>query len=328
MEVLLQLIIAFSLNLLTPFITTAFIITNLIDYRDFQEDCIVHYLRTHQASHNLNFSSFNVTKTFDYCDYEIKRFQRSFYNTIEEHLSRSHEKESQIAVQNCSINQLRAYNVSDVFLKAIAYNYYPTKFVTYNSAEESCKGIIKFNNNTITDVCGERGMAVILTAGNKSVIELQSCLNDLFRELELNKIVLNDEFDSSSPNSIHLRSFGMHAVTFIQLLARMAINLCMSIKNIDEMFNATQLKAIENLFRLSSEDFVEKFHEFTTIDLFGFTQPSKNVEQCIIDEHRWGFINRIYSSPAKNITDIDKKSLQKQNLEDFIRIILSCLKFF
>ena len=168
---------------------------------------------------------------------------------------------------------------------------------------------------------------MILTDGNKSLNELQSCLNDLFKEMELNKIVLNDEFDNS-PYSIHVRSFGMHTITFVQLLANMAINLCSTIENIDKLFDSAQLNVIENLFNIKSEMFVEKFHEIVIIDLFGFSKPSKNVEQCIIDEHRRRFAVRLSLRSNEASLGIDGKSLQKQNLRDFIKIVLSCMKFF
>lgn len=326
MEVI-RLIIVFSL---TPALTSGFFITNLMNYTDFQEDCIVHYLSRDHPNHNLNLTSFidvDVDNNDDdFCDNEIGKFEKSFYNTIDENLMNNHGNESQDVLE-CTINQLRAYNVSEIFLKAIAYNYYPTQFVTFNSAMESCKEIIKFNNNVVTDVCDERVLAVILTDGNKSINELQSCLNDLFSEKKLNKIVLIDEFDNS-PYSIRVRSFGMHTITFIQLLANMAINLCSSIENIDKMFDSAQLNDIENLFNTKSEIFVERFHEMAIIDLFGFSKPSKNVEQCIIDEHRRRFLSRHCSRSNEVSLGIDGKSLQKQNLKDFIKIVLSCLKFF
>ena len=319
-----RLIIVFSL---TPAITSGFIITNLIDYTDFKEDCIVHYLSRYHPNHNLNITSFSCVdknnKVDYFCDNEIGRFERSFYSTIEDNLMRNHRNESQDVLE-CSINQLRAYNVSEMFLKAIAYNYYPTKFVTFNSPIESCKGIIKFNNSIVTDVCDECVLTVILTDGNKSLNELQSCLNDLFSECELNKIVLNDEFDNST-YSIGVRSFGMHTITFVQLMANMAINLCSTIENIDKMLDSAQLNAIENFFNMKSEIFVEKFHTIAIIDLFGFSKPSKNVEQCIIDEHRKKYISLRSNEVSLNI---DRKSLQKQNLKDFSKIVLSCMKFF
>lgn len=326
MEVV-RLIIVFSL---TPALTSAFIITNLIDYTDFKEDCIINYLSRNHPSHNLNITSFNKVYTAnnndDFCEKEIELVERSFYNTIEENLIKNRDNESQDVLE-CTVNILRAYNVSEVFLKAIAYNYYPTKFVTFNSAIESCKGIIKFNNNVVTDVCDERVLEVILKDGNKSKNELQSCFNDLFTELELNTIVLNYKFNKS-PYSIHKRSFGMHTITFVQLLANMAINLCSTIEKIDKMFDSAKLNAIENLFNMKSEIFVEKFHEIAMIDLFGFSRPSKNVEQCIIDKHRRRFVNRLFSRSNEVLSGIDRKILQKQNLNDFIKIVLSCLKFF
>ncbi|CAG9802727.1 unnamed protein product [Chironomus riparius] len=326
MEVI-RLIIVFSL---TPALTLGFIITNLIDYTDFKEDCIVHYLSRYHPNHNLDITAFvsvdEDNKSDDFCDNEIERFERAFYSTIEDNLMRNHGNESQDILE-CTINQLRAYNVSEMFLKAIAYNYYPTKFVTFNKAMESCKGIIKYSNNDITDVCDERVLAVILTDGNKSLNELQSCLNDLFRELELNKIVLNDEFNNS-PYSIQVRSFGMHTITYIQLLANMAINLCSTIENIDKMFDSAQLNSIENLFNIKSEIFVEKFHAIAIIDLFGFSRPSKNVEQCIIDEHRRKYLSQLCSRSNEVSANIDEEKLQQQNLKDFTNIVLSCLKFF
>jgi hypothetical protein len=293
---------------------------------DFNEDCIVHYLSRDHPNHNLNLSSFIGVVDDNNCDNKIELYERSFYNTIDENLMKNHGNESQDVLE-CTINQLRAYNVSEIFLKAIAYNYYPTQFVTFNSALESCKGIIKFNNNYATRVENERVLAVILTDGNKSINEIQSCLNDLFSELKLNKIVLNDEFDNS-PYSVQVRSFGMHTITFIQLLTNMAINLCSTMENIDKMFDSAQLNAIENLFNIKSEIFVEKLHEIAIIDLFGFSRPSKNVEQCIIDEHRRRFVSRVCSRSNEASLGIDGKSLQKQNLKDFIKIVLSCLKFF
>lgn len=325
MEVI-RLIIVFCL---IPVLTLAFIITNLIDYTNFEEDCIVHYLSKNYPNHNLNITSFNTVNTDNnddnFCDNEIRRFERSFYNTAEENLIRNHGNENQ-DVLDCSVNILKAYNVSEVFLKAIAYNQYPTKFVTFNSVLDSCKGIIKFNNN-VTDVCEERVLAVIITDGNKSINELQSCLNDLFRELELNKIVLNDEF-GNSPYSIHVRSFGMHTITFVQLVANMAINLCSTIENIDKMFDSVELNTIENLFNMKLEIFVEKFHKIAVIDLFGFSKPSKNVEQCIVNEHQKRFLNQLCSRSNEVSLGIEGKSLQKQNLKDFLKIVLSCLKFF
>lgn len=306
-----RLIFAF---LFLAYRTNAFIITHMIDYRDFSEKCVTQYVQNRH---------FNLPK---YCRHNIDNYKRSFYESIEVIVKGQQAVDNKTALE-CAINQLKLYNVSEVLLKAIAYKYDPAHFVSFEAIEKSCDGIVISNNvSVITDRSGFRVMVVILGERNKSRAKLQHCLNDLFRKYLLNKLILYDD-ETASVSEIGLRSFGKHAITFLEQLAEIAQYNC---KSYDQMSD-DDLNRVELLRKIVNSpvgNFTETFHELTAVDLFGFTQPSINVERCIIDDFRWRFFNN-QSLFYRIFHEADEKTnLHKKLLKEFNKIVLSCLKFF
>jgi uncharacterized protein YpiB (UPF0302 family) len=282
---------------ITAHVTDAFVITTLTDYVDFDENCVVDYVQETDIDRR--------------CRNKVAKYRSSFYETIRERLTEPDE---------CAVNQLERYNVSEVLLRAIAYNYNPCHFVTFN-AVESCEGVLKWSNNSVfRDNCGYNVTIVTLSQHNKSLGKLRHCVNDLFRERQLDTIIFVDDADDSR-SELGARSFGRHATAFVEQLTELAANLC------DENLIAPHNEALERLYNFTGKfDAAEVgtiLEEITVIDLFGFTQPSKKVERCIIDEYRWRFTNqnllRVYDeAPERNL----------RNLRDFTRVVLDCLKFF
>jgi hypothetical protein len=287
--------ILLSAILLLALQSSAFLITPLTDYTDFDERCILDYVHHRHVGRR--------------CRDELARYRESFIATVEEQL-----ESAPAEVSKCIVNNLRHYNVSEVLLKAVAYKYEPVSRVAF---EESCEGVIKRTTNsssnstnsssssisTFTDDCGSRATIVILSRDNKSLRNLQHCLNDLFLQFQLDEIVVFDEADGSR-SEIGVRGFGRHAVTFVDQLIQVTSRLCgenEEVEALTRLDNATEAHEVSEIF-----------HELCLIDLFGFTGPSRSVERCIIDECRWKFANEAEDDRLKVLTNT----------------ALTCLKFF
>ncbi|KAG5685034.1 hypothetical protein PVAND_014237 [Polypedilum vanderplanki] len=249
------------------------IITPLIDYFDFNEECVINYIKRSGIGR--------------YCRDEITNYKEMFINTVKEKLEGEESSE-------CVINHIKFYNISEVFLKAIAYNYDPNHFVTFKN---SCNDVMSNNMSIFIDDCGSRATIVILRQDNKSLRKLRHCFNDLFYKFKLDKIIVFDETDGSR-SEIGARNFAKHSLTFIEEIIKITLMSCSKEKS-------EILKKLSNtIYDKNEEEFEEIFHENCWVDLFGFTQPSKNVERCIIDEY------------------------QASENEKLSELVLPCLKFF
>jgi hypothetical protein len=209
---------------------------------------------------------------------------------------------------------LKFYNISEVLVKAIAYNYYPTELVKYNNVTNSCHNVVELNEGKRSPSDGV--MIVNSSKCNKSLGKLRHCLNDLFSEYKLDRIRIDGD-------EIGVRRFGWHTITFMQHLAEISSNYCKSMEDLGslvdtlrEFFNNRidyDKELIERCGITSSNfNFNENFYEFVAIDLFGFTQPSIDVEQCII----------------RNYRDMKKREDLMENYRNFIEIVMKCLSYF
>ena len=231
---------------------------------------------------------------------------------------------------------------------------------------KTCAGVV---NVLRVDDCRNREMAVNFIGDNKSQRKVRPCLDDLFGSFNVNEIAFVDQ-----DWRIGFRRFGTHLQSFFRELIEVARNFCSELNlhikyfgisslhkdKLDEIYNQTQIECFKTFFH--SNNFSDKSsYQFTdehnmenqlessikcdevmqeqvenviTIDLFGFTEPSVRVMECIKNQNRDGkFIEQVIIIPAiMRFIDIDYDfSLQDDFIESskhIMNITLCCLQSF
>lgn len=277
MKVLLSLL--FALNI---FEIKSFYLTELFDVNQFDSVCVTQYLNIERSNTSKN--------DFKRCNRDIKAFERSIWQTIEEILE-GHDVE----VKKCAINLLESYNITSVVFRALAYHQNSLNFTT--NSQQSCEDVVKFNSTLSVMECGIKVLTVESIGVNKSFIHLKHCLNDLFHEFKADKILFNDSLHSE----ISQRLFGKHLMEFLMQLSMMGVKNCKNDEQIE----------------------VKDFEE-VGIDFFGLTQPSKNVEKCIKENLKYEKeFKTLYKILFNNLEENFTISHKKIN-----EIVLTCIAEF
>lgn len=297
---------------------------------------------------------------FNYCEKYIDKFQKSFYETVEPLITNNTNKK-------CVRNLLQRHNTHSVFFKAIAYNYFKRQLVNFKS-NKTCAGVV---NVLRVDDCKYREMTVKFIGDDKSLRKVRPCLDDLFGEFNINEIAFVNHEDwriGFRRFGRHLWTYMSELIGVARdFCSKLDLNLNIkyfgikSLHNdeLEEIYNQTQIDCFKNFF--VSNNFMEKtayqfdddfsmennpeylrrcdevMHEqvenVITIDLFGFTEASQRVMDCIIKRNRDGkFIERVVILPAiVRFIDVDFELPQN----DFIRnskfimdMTLGCLEYF
>lgn len=345
----------FLLVLFSFVCVNAYLLSDLTDYRDYDVDCVAGYLQHQQPFNSITFKP--KQRRLNYCRSYIDQLQKSFYDSVETSVASSPQK-------NCVINLLQRHNVGDVFVKAIGYNYFKRQLVRFAS-NETCDGVV--NVLRVDNDCEQRVMSAKFIGG---AWKLQSCLDDLFGEFKIDEIYFPHE-----NYRIGARKFGRHLSEFISQLGKTGKAFCseddvtLAIKYFDvkkllrdeskEIYNQTQIECFKMYFinhgivRSSAYRFYdtiileddsqrcdeimrELVERVITIDLFGFTELSQRVKDCVVTGNS---VERIIEQavilPAVvRFIDIDVDDFSTPmdifigNMKKIIELTLNCLKQF
>lgn len=324
-----------------------YLISQLTDYRDYDANCVGEYL---QNRYKFNISLKAKAKRLSYCTSYIEASEESFYETVGALIPSESRRE-------CVVNLLTRHHVSDVFFKAIGYNYFKRQLVKFSS-NKTCEGIV--NVLRVDNDCEFREMTVNFIGGNKSLGKLRACLDDLFSEFNVDEIVFADQENSR----IGRRRFAGHLNEFFKQLNETGKTFCSDL-NLDlavkyfavdsakEVFNQTQTqidcfksfhvnnKIIRRLsYRHSDtlrshedtpaceEIMREQVQNVVSIDLFGFTDFSSRVMDCIIERNRREqLIEQVVISPTV-VKHFSPNGAYIQSTKKIIEMSLDCLQFF
>lgn len=328
-----------------------FLISDLSDYRDYDANCIGEYLNNH---YNFNISlKEKAAKRMNHCSSYIATLDESFYETAGKLIPSETRRE-------CLVSLLKRHRVSDVFFKAIGYNYFKRRLVK-SSSNNSCEGIatvLRVDND-----CEFREMTVNFIGGNKSLWKLRACLDDLFSEFNVDEIVFS--VANQEISRIGRRRFGSHLSEFFKQLNETGRTFC-SESNVDlavkffesdskseETFNQTQIDCFKNFYssckiikRLSyrhsdtlkrqqeavlacDEIMREQVESAITIDLFGFTEFSRRVKDCILESNRdEQLIEEVVIAPTVMKYFHTPVAAYISSKKRIIEMTLDCLQFF
>lgn len=297
-----------------------------------------------------------------YCDKYTEKFKSSFYETVEPLIPTNANK-------SCVVNILQHHKAHDVLFKAIAYNYFKRQLVKF-SYNKTCSGVV---NVLRVDDGKYREMTVNLIGDDKSQKKVRPCLDDLFGGFNVNQIAFINHQDlriGFRRFGIHLRSYLNGIIQAAKdYCTESEFHLNLNIKyfgikslsddELGEIYNQTQIECFKN-FSVSN-NFVEKSaYQFNddfsmetpfkssrkcdevmqeqvesviTIDLFGFTEPSQRVMDCIMDRNRDGkFIEQIVIMPAiVRYIDVDYEIPEEDfinNSKVVIGIMFECLQSY
>lgn len=344
---------AFALTL------NGYLLSDLSDYRDFDVNCVAEYLKSH---HNFSIKFKARPHQSKYCKNYIEEFRESFYESLENVVINNSSRD-------CITNLIRRHNVSDVFFKAIGYNYFKRQLVTFSS-NKSCDGVV--NVLRVDNDCEYREMTVNFIGGNQSLWKVRPCLDDLFGEFNVDGIV----FVNQASTKIGLRRFGNHLSSLLKRLADVGRTFC-SETNLDLMikyfsiffmrndelegiYNQTQLECFKNYFinhrfinnsayrfakavdLQSDPDYnkrcdrimQEQVESAIVIDLFGFTESSRKVKDCVVAASAEDkLIEQVILLPAIakyiNLMDSDlPRNLYQEKSKRIIELTLECLREF
>jgi hypothetical protein len=302
-------------------------ISDLIDFHDYNSDCVAQYL-VNNYSFNLQF------KPTGNCDKLMRKYEDAFYESVNSFVTTNSNG-------ICITSLLKRHRVSDVLFKAIAYNYF--KQLVKFSSFQSCDGVVD-----VLNVDHKRHeMRVNFIESDKSARNLRPCLDALFAEFNIEEIV----FVNQNSSSIGLRRFGRHLKTFLSEIVGIGkvfcseLNLDLTIKYFFvQNHNQTQIECIKN-FSVNNENsqysteskssnqceqiMNEMVDDAINIDLFGFTEASKRVKDCIIQSNvKRKLIERVIVMP-KLLDHIDKRdNAYVRSTKQIIELTLSCLKSF
>jgi hypothetical protein len=330
-----------------------FLISDLTDYGSYDKDCVALWLWTHNSFDMAEWMQNRVDECRSYND----KLEKSFYDSVEELISAKPHRQ-------CVMKLLRHHNASDVFIKAIAYNYFKEQLVSF-SPNATCEGVVDVLR---VDNEGEnREMDVNFIGDDKSLWKLRPCLNDLFGAFGVREIVFVNQGER-----IGARSFGTHLKSyFIELyesaeafyndtLLREKFALVSS--RATEVYNQTQLDCFRMMFveqeiiEPSSYRFIdtidinsdpeyistcteimqEEIEKSVAVDLFGFTESSQRVKNCIIEKNVLKqFIEPVVIIPAvaKIIELLESRAnvtydVYSANVKRTIRATFDCLEQF
>lgn len=357
MDVLKLIIIWFSSILVN---LSAVQITQLTNYKDFNKDCVAHHLQVH---HDFEISYKSYWKHFDLnrCHNVIRDIKRTFYESLEAFICQ-HQHD------HCMMQLIKRHNVSEVFLKAIGYNYFKTELVAFEH-RKNCDGLIK--SPTIDNVSCERVLYADFSGDYKSLWRMQSCLDDLFGAFDVNQIYVGNDDDVG----IGLRNIGGHAQEFFIQLKALAQEFCsdMNLRTLNKFYwdkvqkrRLHRIPHVMNCFReffISNKIIDKRNYEFidndkhkspnlhvdcnriidddveelTEINLFGFTEPSRRVKKCIIDRNKeqGQLIEQNLILPLiVNEIELRKdyimfpQELLINNTKKIVKFTLECMQFF
>lgn len=284
------------------------VITSYIDYRDYDVNCIVEQLQTHHRHLRVEFKS--IKSRLRHCDNYMQTLHNSFFKAAENLILVNTDR-------SCVINLLRRHNVSEVFFKAIAYNYFKRHLVKFKS-NATCEGVVKVLR--VDNDCEHPEMSAKFIGNNKSLWKLRPCLDDLFGEFSVDGIVFADH-----GVRLGVRRFSSHLRHYLRELVDASSNFCsktnwnvlakfygignLAKKEFAEIYDQAQIDCFlkyvhENkilgktsyrfygryqLWRDAEwikecDDIMkEQVESVITVDLFGFTEKSRYVKSCVIE---------------------------------------------
>lgn len=337
------------------------VITSYIDYRDYDVNCIVKHLRTHHRHLHVEFES--IKNRLKHCDDYMAKFQDSFFDSVGDLISENTNR-------TCVINLLRRHNVSEVLVKAITYNYFRRRLVQFRP-NETCEGVVKVLR--VDNDCEHPEMSAKFIGNNKSLWKLRPCLDDLFGEFSVDGIVFVDRGERlgvrrfASHLQHYLRELVDVAKTFCSKtdwnsLAKFYGIEKLPEKEFVEIYNRTQIDCFrkyldENriLFNASyrlydryqlgrgkegmekCDDIMkEQIQSVINVDLFGFTEKSQKVKDCVIEANSSErLIEKMVVMPAvMRYIDVSAKDadtpqqIYVESSKKIIDIMLACLVAF
>lgn len=284
------------------------VITSYIDYRDYDVNCIVKHLRTQHRHLYVEFES--IKSRLRYCDKYMQSLHDSFFDAAGNLISPNTN-------QSCVINLLKRHNVSEVLVKAIAYNYFKRQLVKFRS-NATCGGVVTVLR--LDNDCEHPEMSAKFIGNNKSLWKLRPCLDDLFGEFSVDAIVFTE-----SGERLGARRFSGHLRNYLRELVDAASNFCSStdwnvlakfygignlakkefaeiyerpqidcfLKHLDEMkmlgnttyrfYGRYPLGRVDEGMKKCDDIMREQVESVITVDLFGFTEKSRNVKNCVIE---------------------------------------------
>lgn len=111
--------------------------------------------------------------------------------------------------------------MSNVFLKAIFYNYFKRRFAS--NSNKTCDDIV--NVLRVDNDCEHREMSVEFISDRKSLWKLRPCLNDLFGEFNVEEIIFVDHGLAWNWR-IGLRKCRRHLLEFISQIVKTSRSFC------------------------------------------------------------------------------------------------------
>lgn len=333
-----------------------YLLSELSDYRDYDVSCVAEYLR---SQHKIPIRFKMQPKQGKYCKQYIEEFDESFYESVGHIIVNDTRRE-------CVTSLLMRHRVSEVLFKAVGFNYFRRQLVNF-SPNETCEGIVN-----VLRVDNDCELAVNFIGGDKSLRKLRPCLDDLFGEFNVDEIVFVNQASTRLGKrrfGKHLSSFlqqlaeaGSTFCSDLDLDLAIKYSDIFFLKNaeLERIYNQTQLECFENYF--ISHRFVESsayrfskavplrsdpvFYErcerimqeqvesVIVVDLFGFTEPSRRVKDCVVRRNAGGkLIEQVILMPAIaryiDFKDFDiPRSIHHENTKRIIELTLDCLHEF
>lgn len=214
-------------------------------------------------------------------------------------------------------------------------------------------------------------MTVNFIGDDKSLLNVRPCLDDLFGEFNINEISFINHKDWRIGFRRFGRHLWTYFGELIELAGNFCseLNLDLNIKyfgikslhseELEGIYNQTQINCFRNFFvtnsfieksayqfndkfrtennlellRRCDEVMLEQVENVITVDLFGFTEASQRVMDCIVKRNRGGkFIERVIIMPAvANFLDIDFQLPQNEYIKNskfIMKMTLDCLEKF
>lgn len=316
-----------------------YLLSESSDYRDYDANCVASYLKKH---HGFNIS-LKAKSSRLYCNKYIKELEDLFYEKLYDETTPKYSNSSKCKCTEqeenakqrsiCINNLMRRHSVSSVFFKAIGYNYFKRKLLKFSS-KTTCDGIL--NVSSVDKIASYQVMSVEFIGSAKSLWKLRPCLDDLFREYNLNQIYFGDQ-----KSSIGFRRFVGHLRGFFEQLSEVGKSFCtksnvdytikyfginsLTKEQLSMIYNQTQIECFKYFF-VSNQfmgnatyrftEFIElhrdqeynrscdkMMHELVesvvAVDLFGFTEPSQRVKSCVIQRNaKEKLIEKVIVLPA------------------------------
>jgi hypothetical protein len=309
-----------------------YVISDLTDYDDYDKRCIAVW--SHQAG------EWPSRDRMDKCRSYNEKLELTFYDSVEDFISTKPHRQ-------CVMELVRRYELGKVFIKAIAYGQFKEPLVGF-ATNATCEGVVSVLR--VDNEGNSRAMHANLIGSNKSLWKLRACLNDLFGAFDVREIVFVNQGER-----IGARSFGAHLKSFLGEVYEAASAFC-SDTVLDEKFalltsqarkvwsqthiecfylTLVKQKLIEpSVYRLHDklnltlapvtittceEMMRDEVEKAIVVDLFGFTEPSQRVKDCVVEKSsREKFVVPVLIMPAiEGIINLNEKS---QNVRDLFKI--------